>query len=1621
LYYDVAISLVQGCKRSIKIMVNKKKNKLLTDLFSYIKKQLKGEQADILVKFAKQYYQSVVFNDSDKLTVVDLYGAILSHWNFAFEFNTDYKVRIYNPSQEQHGWQSNHTIVEIVVKDMPFLLQSISMEVNRHGFTNHLVLHPVYLAQRELNGKLIGFVDQNSTDSEVTAECLVHLEIDRQSDDAVMNLLQKCLSRILVDVTATTEDWQSCLEQMQRVINELTQATDYKVHYSDEIKFLQWLHADHFVFLAYREYEFVTEGENIGFKAIPGTGLGLLRDSIVDVPHDLITPISTETFKAINTKQPLMITKGTSKATVHRPVFMDYIGIKQYNNEGQVIGEKRFLGLYSSSAYFCLLKEIPLISTKIKQLQDKFSFKPGSHRARTLLFTLQSLPRDEIFQADIDSLLDITTGMLQLQQSQRVRVFIRYDLYGHFASLLVFVPRERYYTETRKKIEFILRNIFKAENVEFSVQLSESILARLHFIIHSAKGCCVEYDATEIEQQIVDALTDWKDNLKQDLDTFHGEALGNKLFTNYYDGFSAAYKEDVSSRTALLDIDKVEYLISTGLEAESILYSPLTAIEEKTLRFKLFSKGQASLSKSLPMIENMGVKVCDERPYEITNKDCKDVFWMHDFGLMLDVDIATLDLKNLKPCFEDTFEQCWFGKIENDGFNQLVLRAGISWQEVNIFRAYYFYLRQIGNTFSQVYVETTLAKNPEVVRLLIHYFIQRFDPSLKQEENSSNELFKTIEQAIDQVNSLDEDRILRRYLNLVQAAVRTNYFMKAVDEKGIPYFSTKFESARILDIPSPVPHFEIFVYSPRVEGIHLRGGAVARGGLRWSDRPEDFRTEILGLMKAQMTKNAVIVPTGAKGGFIVKQLQDSFNYDLRNQEVISCYQILIRGLLDITDNQMAGKIVKPEACVCYDQDDAYLVVAADKGTASFSDYANALAIHYGFWLGDAFASGGSVGYDHKQMGITARGAWESVKHHFNYMGFNYTEKPFTVIGIGGMMGDVFGNGMLLSNQIKLVGAFDHEYIFLDPDPDTEQSFQERKRLFVLPKSKWSDYDSSLISKGGGVFSRTLKSIPLSPQVKQRLNVKNEKVTPLELIKILLSAPVDLLWNGGIGTYVKASAEMNSEVGDRANDAVRINGRDLRCKLVADGGDLGFTQAGRIEYALQGGHINTDSIDNSAGVDCSDNEVNIKILLDSLVIQGDLTVKQRNKLLESMTEQVGELVLKHNYNQNRAISMIEKNSVDKLNDVQWLIGILEKTGHLDRKLEVIPTNKELQKRVQQNKGLVRPEISVLLAYSKQVLKLKLLHELYGLDRALFQHELMDYFPLQLQQLYPDQIKTHCLASEIVANGLVNSFVNHMGMLLAFRLIDETGCTIVSVFNVYKQVCHVFAISEIWQQIDQAHLSLAGGVETELFSDIRKIIERAMHWFLSQDQDLIDTHLYASGIAELKQGLPTYISESANNTVNKKVKSLVENGISENIAFNVVTLDVLYLCLDVIWLNNKTPHSLHDCSKVFFSLIHELDLLWLREKISLLPGKTLWESLARRTVREEFNSVCSHLSLAALLEKGDVMDVKIDNWLLKSDQSICRYKKLLTSVHSGEEIELEKITVLLKELRSLCICP
>ncbi len=1599
----------------------KTEQEFLERLLSYIETKLNHETAQLMRTFARQYYHGMVIeNFESDHSIEDWYGILLSHWNLLLKHDPKtFCVRVYNPTLEEYSWQSQHTIVEIVISDRPFLLQSVCMEINRFGFTNHLVIHPVFNFKRDENGLLLGIT--KAEDKGVSTECLLHVEIDRQTNQAVMIELEHALNRILNDVQAVTKDWNKCLEQMKTVIAELKQQQQtFGDLFADRIDFLQWLHDDHFVFLGYREYALVEKEGQQGLKIIPATGLGVLQDSIAPVLSSHMTPLSKEIYDYFIQTDPLIITKATTRSTVHRSVFMDYIGVKQYSPDGQVIGEKRFLGLYSSSAYSCDLRNIPMINNKLQHLKQRSGFRTGTYGARALLFILQSLPRDELFQANEQSLFECAVGVLQLQESQRVRVFVRHDVYGHFISLLTFVPRERYNTQSRKKIQAILLAIFNGENVDFSVQLSESILARIHFIIHSSKGCCAQYDLKALEQKIVEALAEWKDDLQVELHHYFGEAKGNTLFYNYSEGFSAAYREEVSIRTALLDIDKFEKLIGQDLQAESLLYSPLTVSGKKTLRFKLFNRGQqASLSKSLPMLENMGIKVCDERPYEIKNKNSTAVLWLHDFGLDYKVDTQDLDLAGLKPRFETAFEQCWFGKTENDGFNALILKAKLNWQQVNLFRALYFYLRQIGMTFSQTYVEQTLAKNPQVVSLLLDFFNQRFDPSLNQQVKLSCKLSTPVEEAIDGVSSLDEDRILRRYLNLIHAAVRTSYFSNLNDEQGFPFFAIKFDSSLVNEMPSPVPYFEIFVYSPRVEGVHLRGGAVARGGIRWSDRREDFRTEVLGLMKAQMTKNALIVPTGAKGGFVVKQLHKITDKEKISEEVIQCYQIFIRGLLGLTDNKQAMSCVKPKNVVCYDKDDPYLVVAADKGTAQFSDYANQLAQQADFWLGDAFASGGSAGYDHKAMGITAKGAWESVKHHFNRLNLSTTKNTFTVVGIGGMAGDVFGNGMLLSSQIKLVAAFDHQHIFLDPNPDSNSSFKERQRLFNAHKSSWQDYKPELISAGGGVFLRSLKSIPISAAVQQCLNIDNDQLTSHELIRAILCAPVDLLWNGGIGTYVKACDESNLEVGDKANDTVRVNGKQLRCKVVGEGGNLGLTQKGRIEYAQQGGYCNTDSIDNSAGVDCSDHEVNIKILLEGLIRQGDLTGKQRNQLLEEMTQDVADKVLINNYQQNHAITLIENHASKNRVDIQLLIKALEIRGNLDRKLESIPSDSVLEERRTESQGLTRPEISVLLAYSKQSMKQELLKQLDSVDEHLFLKTLDAYFPIVLQQKYAQEIQQHSLRDEIVANSLVNALINRMGMVLPYRLMEETHCNVATIININSLVCEIFDIDRLWLQLELSQLDLQ---TSELLKTIlREAIEKAMYWFINKDVQhagVFNNHQdYIEGIKTLSTQVSSFITPTEQQWIDKQVEEFIHQGVVAEVAVEIVILDILYWCLDVVWLKKQTTSSLQDCAIIFFQVIEIFNLLWLRKQTNSLPKNTRWEALARRTVKKEFNRVCCDLTIAVLQQPSSKVNDKLSYCLKASTETITRYHKLVALVKTDNEITLEKITVLLKELAEI----
>ena len=1057
---------------------------------------------------------------------------------------------------------------------------------------------------------------------------------------------------------------------------------------------LAWLTDGHFIFLGYRNYALVNEADEDVLRVVQGSGLGILREtSQIKVSKSFAT-VTPETRKLARAPELLVLTKANSRATVHRPGYLDYVGVKRFDAKGLVIGEHRFLGLFTSAAYHKNPKEIPVLRRKVKNVLMRAGFDPNGHMGKALVTILEQYPRDELFQISEDDLFENSMGILRLGERQRTRLFVQSDVYGRFLSCQVFVPRGNFDTELSERIERILMQAFNGISSDFTVHLSESALARLLIIVRTKPGSVPQFDVREIEKQVVKVVRRWQDDLHHALIAHFGEERGNQLHHRFGNAFPAGYREDRSVTEAVTDA-----AIMDTLRADKDLAMNLYAGDSASatpLRLKVFHlREPIPISLSLPMLEHMGVKVLEELNYKVEPNGTPAVY-VHDFGMSHTGDIQ-IEITRVKGEFEEAFARAWHGEIENDDFNQLVLRANLGWREVTILRAYCKYLRQTGFTFSQAYMEQALSGHAKIAKKIAELFVARFDPANTAEaEAKIGALTAEIEKALDSVENLDEDRILRRFLAMIQATIRTNYFQKDAGGAAKPYISFKFNPALVPGLPEPKPKFEIYVYSPRVEGVHLRGGKVARGGLRWSDRMEDFRTEVLGLMKAQMVKNTVIVPVGSKGGFVVKQ--SPADREAFMKEGVACYQTFLRGLLDLTDNLVGGKVVPPRDVVRYDSDDPYLVVAADKGTATFSDIANGVAKEYGFWLDDAFASGGSVGYDHKKMGITARGAWESVKRHFRKLGVNTQTTDFTVVGIGDMSGDVFGNGMLLSSHIKLLGAFDHRHAFLDPNPDPKVSFKERQRLFNLPRSSWADYDHSLISTGGGIYPRSAKSITITPEVRKILGVDANSLTPTDLIRALLKAPVDLLYNGGIGTYVKATHQSHADVGDRANDAIRVNGGELRCKVVAEGGNLGLTQLGRIEYALNGGKINTDAIDNSAGVDCSDHEVNIKILLNSVVAQGRISGEQRNELLVEMTDEVGELVLRDNYFQTQSLSV----RADALDPQTRFIKYLEKAGKLNRAIEFLPSDEELASRKAAKTGLTSPERSVLLSYSKIML-------------------------------------------------------------------------------------------------------------------------------------------------------------------------------------------------------------------------------------------------------------------------------------------------------------------------------
>jgi glutamate dehydrogenase len=1605
---------------------------LLTDVVEYARGRWPAAAFEAIESFLRFYYELVDVQDLQSRSIADLYGAAMAHWQTAQRFASGTAVlRVYNPVLDEHGWHSDHTVIEIVNDDMPFLVDSVTMEVNRCGLTLHSAIHPVYRVWRDAQGAIVRIEpggaagDEDAEAERSHLESFIHFEVDRCSEVAKLAALRADIARVLGDVRAAVEDWS----KMQAVAKETIKALGERASSDDALEaraFLEWMVADHFTFLGLRDYALVPDHGGFALRGVEGTGAGILRESLRRGDAPDLTPLPRAAAAIVDAASPIFLTKANSRATVHRPGYLDYVGVKLFGPDGKLIGERRILGLYTSTAYTGSINDIPIVRRKCANLVRRAGFLAKGHLHKSLVTVLEQYPRDELFQANEDELYEIALGILRLQEHQRTRLFIRRDRFERFVSCLIFVAREKYNTDLRQRIAKLLADSFNGTSVEFTPLLSESPLARIHIVVRTKTGVLPEVDTRELETRLVQATRRWQDDLADALLERFGEEEGNRLLQRYGDSFPAGYREDYAARTAVRDIELVE-AAQRSQTLSMNLYRPIEA-GPRACRFKVYRAGQSiALSRSLPMLEHLGVRVDEERPYLLEPAGAMPA-WVHDFGLELTDDVE-FDIEHVKALFEEAFACVWSGDIENDDFNRLVLRARLAVREVSILRAYAKYLRQVGSTFSDAYIERAVTGNPALARGLVDLFLTRFDPALGPARATRTEaLLQGIEAALDQVPNLDEDRILRQFLGSINATIRTNYFRRDAGGKPLPYLSFKLDPSRVPGLPEPKPMFEIWVYSPRVEGVHLRGGRVARGGLRWSDRREDFRTEVLGLMKAQMVKNTVIVPVGSKGGFVVKNPPAGGDREAVMREGIACYQTFLRGLLDVTDNRQGGAIVAPPDVVRHDGDDPYLVVAADKGTATFSDYANAIAREYGFWLDDAFASGGSVGYDHKKMGITARGAWESVKRHFRQMGVDTQTTDFTVVGIGDMSGDVFGNGMLLSHHIRLVAAFDHRHIFLDPDPDPATSFAERERLFALDRSSWADYDQTKISAGGGIFPRTAKAIPISPAVQAVLGITAAALAPNELIRAILLAPVDLLYNGGIGTYVKATRETHAQAGDRANDGVRVNGAQLRAKVVAEGGNLGLTQLGRIEYAQKGGRINTDAIDNSAGVDCSDHEVNIKILLGLVVGDGEMTEKQRNVLLAQMTDEVGLLVLRDNYQQTQALAIGGRYASELVEAEVRLMRSLERIGRLNRAIEFLPNDEEIAERQAAKAGLTSPERAVLLAYSKMWLYDELLDSDLPED-ALVADMLREYFPTPLQTRFADAAARHPLKREILATHVANALVNRVGCAFVHRLQEETDAKASEIVRACMMARDVFDIDDVWRRIDALDNRVADDVQARMFVEVARLMERAALWFLRQLQTeqgvregsgvraLIERCREAA--ARLAPRLPALLPSAELEALDERRGLLEQAGVDSELAGRVASGEISVAVLDIAEVAANAAQPLELVAGVYFALGTVLDYGFIAERASALPTHTHWDMLARAAALAELARLKRALTASALARAPEraTAETIAAAWREQRAPQLARFAQLVAEQRASGGASLSMLLVLVREMTVL----
>ncbi len=1612
---------------------------------------------DALMAFVSMVFEGADEGDLGQYDAAGLAGIAAALWAFTeIRQPGEPIVRVFNAEESTYPFETPNTVIQINTDDSRFIIDSVVDELTAHGFQVVRLIHPILEVQRDRGGRRVaveraakggrGTGRALSPDNGMVRESVLHIEIDRQHSADVHREIEARLEEVLGLVRTVVGDWPAMTQAVDKAIRLMEHYAPAAVDREDlreAIAFLHWIQSDNFAFLGVRDYTIVGDVETGRLAPADTTGLGLLRDPSVRVlrRQGEMVVMTPEVREFLMQPVPIIVAKANRQSRVHRRVVMDYVGVKLYGRDGSVVGERRIVGLFTSSAYNRSPSDIPLLARKVALVIARAGLARDSHDERALRNILETYPRDELFQASVADLLDTSTGILRLQKRPQTRLFVRYDRFDRYASIIAYLPRDKYDTALRLKIADLLVRTFDGRIADFTPTFLQGPLIRVHFIIARDMGDIPRADVPALEAAIDGYTQNWADGVRSALLDRHGALAGRALIARYADGFSSAYRDHTTASAALDDIAVFEDLCGypeIALRAYRKPGDPDTALRLKLYHWDV----PVTLSDCMVVFENMGLRVIEETPYTVDVADgtgltaCGEeaggrTIWMHDF-FMAHRHARPIDLDAIDGAFEQAFRAVWFADAENDAFNRLVIDQGFGWRDVLILRALARFRKQAGSTFSDSYIVTALSAHDDIARLLVDLFKWRFDPDIASNDDirtmRQGDLTTALEAALDDVTSLDADRIIRQMMALIMAAQRTNYFQRQADGQPKPYLSIKFASQELADLPDPKPLYEIFVYAPRFEGVHLRGGRVARGGIRWSDRAEDFRSEVLGLVKAQMVKNAVIVPVGAKGGFVPKHLPPpSAGRDAAVEEAIACYRLFISGLLDLTNNVLPDGTVMPvERVVCHDEPDPYLVVAADKGTATFSDIANDLAASYGFWLGDAFASGGRVGYDHKKMGITARGAWEAVKRHFRELGTNIQTTPFTVAGIGDMSGDVFGNGMLLSRHIRLIAAFDHRDIFIDPDPDPSISYEERARLFALPRTSWADYNPDLISAGGGVFSRSAKTIRITPQIQAALGITRTQMTPFELIRAILKARVDLLWFGGIGTYIKARGENHIEVADRANDGIRIDADEVRARVIGEGANLACTQRGRIEFARRGGRINTDFVDNAGGVDCSDHEVNIKIGLDAMVRAGALTPVDRDTLMAAMTDEVARLVLRSNYDQTLALTLAEISSPADLDAHGRFMRSLERAGDLIRSVEFLPDDEALREMKEAGLGLTRPAIAVLLAYSKIALFDDIADSSVPDDPHLMR-DLFAYFPAVIGARFPDALHAHPLRREIIATLLANEVVNIGGLTFIHRIQDSMGVPAHDVARAFVITRDVFDVPALWERINALDTRVPALAQLFAYEAVRVFLRRQVLWFLRyRPADLnmsTAVGVYQDAVRALQGEIETLISPFQKAELDRRVEGAVAEGLDEALARAVAALEPLSSVCDIIDVARAQDWAPEDVAAVYFGMGAALNLDRLRSQGIDLALDEHWERLAVRRTIEDLYRQQRLLTNAIILHAngrpaaGRTGESVVALWLQDHAPEVARVTSLIEEMEASGPINGAKLSLAGSQIRDL----